>query len=94
MSLPEPIDAATLRPMFLPQVQHCHPQSAWGAAAAAMDAAGLPVPQILHLFNYKPSATMHLARFTQEVMRGPSPLAPGERELIAALTSQVNTCDF
>jgi alkylhydroperoxidase family enzyme len=63
-------------------------------AIEAMRAAGAPVPQILHLFNFRPAATQHLALFTQEVMRGPSELAPGERELIAALTSRVNECDF
>lgn len=51
-------------------------------------------PQIWHLFAYKPAATLHLERFTHEVMRGPSPLSPGMRELIAALTSARNGCPF
>jgi uncharacterized peroxidase-related enzyme len=38
--------------------------------------------------------TQHLARFTQEVMREPSPLSPGLRELFAAYTSYVNECEF
>lgn len=38
--------------------------------------------------------TLHLARFTQEVMREPSPLSPGLRELIAAYISYVNECEF
>jgi uncharacterized peroxidase-related enzyme len=59
-----------------------------------MRGAGIPIPQILHLFAYKPEKTDHLARFTQEVMRGPSPLLPGQRELIAALTSKLNQCLF
>ncbi|HVR37878.1 MAG TPA: peroxidase [Thermoanaerobaculia bacterium] len=80
--------------MHLTEVEHHHPQSAWGHALDAMKAAGIPIPKILALFNYKPQATVHLARFTQEVMRGPSPLLPGERELIAAFTSRVNNCDF
>ena len=46
------------------------------------------------LFAYLPQATQHLARFTQEVMRGPSPLSPGMRELIAAFTSSRNQCPF
>ena len=50
-------------------------------------------PQIWHLFAYLP-ATEHLARFTQEVIRGPAPLSPGLRELIAAYTSQRNHCPF
>jgi alkylhydroperoxidase family enzyme len=52
------------------------------------------VPQIFHLIAFKPQATRHLMRFTQEVMRGPSPLSPGFRELIAAYTSKKNLCPF
>jgi hypothetical protein len=51
-------------------------------------------PQIWHLFAYLPSATTHLARFTQEILRGPAPLSPGLRELIAAYTSKRNDCPF
>ncbi len=80
--------------MYLSEVQHFHPQSPWGTAAEAMTGAGIPVPQILHLFNYKPDRTKFLAMFTQEVMRGPSPLSPGERELIAAFTSRMRNCVF
>jgi alkylhydroperoxidase family enzyme len=64
------------------------------AQFAAMEQAGAPVPQILYMFAYKPRMTDHLARFTQEVMRGPSPLSPGQRELIAAFTSSRNQCPF
>jgi alkylhydroperoxidase family enzyme len=59
-----------------------------------MEAAGIAVPQILHLFNFKPERTRFLAMFTQEVMRGPSPLSPGQRELIAAFTSRMRNCEF
>jgi alkylhydroperoxidase family enzyme len=54
----------------------------------------LPVPQIMHLFAFKPDRTEHLAEFTHGVMRGPSPLSPGQRELIAAFTSRRNACPF
>jgi hypothetical protein len=57
-------------------------------------AAGRPVPQIQHLFAFKPDRTEFLSRFTQGVMRGPSPLSPGQRELIAAFTSRRNECLF
>jgi hypothetical protein len=59
-----------------------------------MRGAGVPVPQIMHLFAYKPDRTDHLSMFTQGVMRGPSPLSPGMRELIAAFTSRRNDCPF
>ena len=34
------------------------------------------------------------SELTQQVMRGPSPLPPGFRELIAAFTSRRNDCLF
>lgn len=46
------------------------------------------------LFVYDPSRTRHLMQFTQEVMRAPGPLSPGERELLAAMTSKENHCLF
>ncbi len=52
------------------------------------------MPQILYLFAYKPRLTEHLSRFTQELMRGPTPLSPGQCELIAAFTSSRNQCPF
>ncbi len=55
---------------------------------------GGPVPQIYHLLAFKPDAARHLTRFTHEVMRGPSPLSTGWRELIAAFTSRKNRCKF
>jgi alkylhydroperoxidase family enzyme len=59
-----------------------------------MRAAGVPIPQILHLFAFKPERTQFLSLFTQGVMRGPSPLPPWQRELIAAFTSKLNQCLF
>lgn len=81
-------------PMFLPDVEHHEDQGPRGLAIKGMKAAGIPVPQILHLFAYKTRKTRHLAAFTQEVMRGESPLTPGQRELIAAFTSERNHCPF
>jgi alkylhydroperoxidase family enzyme len=80
--------------MYLKDVEEHEAQSPWGDAVGAMRAAGVPIPQIMHLFNFKPEATRHLAAFTQAAMRGPSALSAGEREMIAALTSRLNQCDF
>lgn len=55
---------------------------------------GNEYPQIGHMFAFLPQATEHLAKFTQEIMRGPAPLSPGVRELIAAYTSYRNDCPF
>jgi len=47
-----------------------------------------------HLFAYAPDRTQHLLQFTEAVMRAPGPLSPGERELLAAMTSRENQCLF
>lgn len=83
-----------MKPMFLPGIENRSTPDAYADAIAQMKAKGVEVPQILHLFRFKPAATGHLARFTQEVMRGSSPLSPGQRELIAAFTSRRNNCPF
>jgi alkylhydroperoxidase family enzyme len=84
-----------MHPMYLFTVeQHPHAGGPFADAARFLGSVGAPVPQILHLFAYKPAATKHLAQFTQAVMRGPSPLSPGMRELIAAVTSKGNHCLF
>lgn len=84
-----------MKTMHLPEVEHQPQQPGpYGPVIEGLQAAGFPVPQILHLFAYKPEVTQHLAAFSQAVMRGPSPLSPGSRELIAAWTSAQNRCPF
>ena len=80
--------------MFLPDVELNAQPGPHRDLIEQMRAAGTDYPQIWHLFAFLPSATDHLARFTQEILRGPSPLSPGLRELIAAYTSQRNHCVF
>ncbi len=83
-----------MHPMFLPSVEAAEPKGRYADIIGALRARGVPVPQIMHLFAFKPDRTEHLSRFTQGVMRGPSPLSPGFRELIAAFTSRRNNCPF
>ena len=83
-----------MHPMFLSEVEHGNPGGAYSDLINDLRAAGHQVPQIMHLFAYKPDRTDFLSRFTQSVMRGPSPLPAGFRELIAAFTSQRNDCRF
>ena len=83
-----------MKPMYLADVEAFKGTSPRAHAIEQMRGAGVPVPQIMHLFAFKPDRTDHLAAFTQGVMRGPSPLLPGQRELIAALTSTLNQCLF
>ena len=83
-----------MHPMYLPDVENAEPKGAYAGPIKALRAAGAPVSQIMHLFAFKPDRTDFLSRFTQGVMRGPSPLSPGQRELIAAFTSRRNDCPF
>jgi hypothetical protein len=81
-------------PMFLPGVEGDAKPGAYRDVIDMMRRQGAEYPQIWHLFAYLPDATKHLARFTQEILRGPAPLSPGMRELIAAYTSKRNHCPF
>jgi hypothetical protein len=83
-----------MEPMFLPDVEGQPQPGPYRDLIQAMQASGAEYPQIWHMFAYLPKATQHLARFTQEILRGPSPLSPGMRELIAAFTSYRNDCPF
>jgi len=65
--------------MFLHEVEDATPAGPYAPQIAKIRSAGHPIPQIMHLFAYK---------------RGPSPLSPGLRELIAAFTSKRNDCPF
>jgi alkylhydroperoxidase family enzyme len=80
--------------MFLDAVQSHEPAGPYAGVIGGLMAAGQHVPHIMHLFAFKPERTEHLSRFTHGVMRGPSPLPPGFRELIAAYTSKLNHCPF
>ncbi len=83
-----------MKPMFLPEVETNPQPSAWTDSIRMMREAGAEYPQIWHLFAFKPAATVHLARFTQEILRESAPLTPGFRELIAAFVSAGNHCPF
>jgi hypothetical protein len=55
---------------------------------------GQQPPGIYYLFAARPEASGPLCDFVHEVMRGPSDLSPGQRELIAAFVSARNDCLF
>jgi alkylhydroperoxidase family enzyme len=83
-----------MKPMFLRDVEAFEGQGTRAEGIARLRSAGLPVPQLWHNFAFKTDRTDHLQAFTHGVMRGPSPLSPGERELIAAFTSKKNRCPY
>jgi uncharacterized peroxidase-related enzyme len=52
------------------------------------------LPGIAGLLAYKPATGSRLAEFVHELLRGDGPLAPAERETIAAYVSRLNECEF
>lgn len=66
----------------------------FGRVIEASRKQGVEPPGIYYLFAARPPATPHLCNYMQEVMRGPSDLSAGQRELIAAWTSARNDCVF
>ena len=83
-----------MEPMFLPAVEADPKPGKYSDFIRMATGRCVEYPQIWHMFAFLPEATQHLARFTQEVMRGPAPISPGMRELIAAYTSYRNDCPF
>jgi uncharacterized peroxidase-related enzyme len=80
--------------MFLKEIETRPAEGMTKIALNKLRADGEAIPDILHLFRFKRRSTDHLVRFTEEVMRGPSPLSPGMRELIGAYFSKKNQCSF
>ena len=66
----------------------------FGRVIEASRKQGVEPPGIYYLFAARPEATPHLCNFMEEVMRGPSDLSAGQRELIASFVSARNHCLF
>jgi uncharacterized peroxidase-related enzyme len=80
--------------MFLKEIERRPAEGMMKIAFDKLHGAGQTVPEILHLYRFKKRNTDHLVRFTEEVMRGPSPLSRGLRELIGGFISRRNQCGF
>jgi uncharacterized peroxidase-related enzyme len=52
------------------------------------------IPGLPSLLRFRPETGGPLSALAEALLRGPSPLAPGERELIAAYVSELNGCRF
>lgn len=53
-----------------------------------------PDAAVRNAMTLNPEASRLLIAFHTEVLRGPSPLSEGERELIAAFVSGLNACNY
>ncbi len=54
----------------------------------------IPQPGILELLFYKGPSGSALSKLAHTILKGPSPLTSGERELIASYVSWLNNCEF
>jgi alkylhydroperoxidase family enzyme len=55
---------------------------------------GNDAPGIVSLFAYRPETAKPLCDLAEVLLRGPSSLTRGERELIASYVSTLNDCNF
>ncbi|MGH7254762.1 MAG: carboxymuconolactone decarboxylase family protein, partial [Nitrospirales bacterium] len=53
-----------------------------------------PNATLVDLFRVHPDFARPLHEFAHRLLRGPSPLSEGERELLAAYVSALNRCEF
>ena len=81
-------------PLYLPGVEAHHQPGPYQKLIADAKSRGAEYSKIWDLFAFKNEFTVHLARFSQGVMRLPATISPGLRELIAAYTSYQNECAF
>ncbi len=79
--------------MHLPDVQKADGEP-FGSIIHGFEKSGDAAPDILRLFAFKPERAKHLLELAQDILRGPSPLSPGLRELIAAFISRRNDCPY
>jgi uncharacterized peroxidase-related enzyme len=89
-----PMQSVKQVPIYLPDVENNPQPSHYADMIQKMQKSGGEYWQIWHLFAFRPETTMHLARFTEGIMREPAPVSSGLRELIAAYTSKLNECEF
>jgi uncharacterized peroxidase-related enzyme len=80
--------------LYLPGVE-AHPKpGVYRALIEAAKSRHAEYSKIWDLFAFQQDFTIHLARFTQGVLRQPATISPALRELIAAYTSYQNECRF
>ncbi len=80
--------------LFLEEVENNPQPSPYADLIAAAKASGTEYWRIWNLLAFRPKASLHLARFSQEIMHEDAPISSALRELIAAYTSSLNECEF
>ena len=80
--------------LYLPDVETRHQPGTYHDLISAARTQQAEYSKIWDLFAFQESFTIHMARFTQGVLRQPATISPALRELIAAYTSYQNQCAF
>jgi uncharacterized peroxidase-related enzyme len=80
--------------LYLPDVEANHQRGPYATLVADAKSRDAEYSKIWDLFAFKNEFTVHLARLSQGVIRTPSTISTGMRELIAAYTSFQNECAF
>jgi uncharacterized peroxidase-related enzyme len=80
--------------LHLPGVENNPRPGTYRTLIESAKARGAEYSKIWDLFAFRPDVTEHLSRFSQGVLRSPSSIDAGMRELIAAYTSYKNECGF
>lgn len=80
--------------LYLPGVEANHQPGIYADLVASARARNAEYSKIWDLFAFQQPFTIHLARFSQGVLRQPASISPAVRELIAAYTSYQNQCAF
>lgn len=81
--------------MRLRRLDHGHPLKMRVQFLVQRLMSGFPVSDVRKTLRYRPEFFGgHMNPLFQEVMRGPSEWSIGDRELMAAYVSRVNSCEF
>ena len=79
---------------YLPAVEANPQPGAYASLIQRAKSNGAEYSKIWDLFAFQHDVTVHMGRFTHGVLRQPTSISPGLRELIAAYTSRLNECGF
>jgi uncharacterized peroxidase-related enzyme len=88
------VEARSTSSLFLPEVENNPQPGIYRDLIVSARSQHAEYSKIWDLFAFRQDFTIHLARFTQGVLRQPASIGPGLRELIAAYTSYQNECAF
>ena len=80
--------------LYLPGVEADPKPGAYRTLIEAARSRGADYSKIWDLFAFQHDVTIHLGRFTHGLLRTPTSIDAGLRELIAAYTSSLNQCAF